>query len=140
MEWLAEFKRVISVTFAQLDASGEVLVGGTVSDLTLYPDFSNLDGATNHVISFDDVSPSQLKLAHDGLEREVYDHTTVTLHWAAAILVAIQFLIGRTLTCCHVARFGSTSGPCMSCSDLRSPAWWSWGCFGAPRSAADYRR
>jgi cytochrome b561 len=27
---------------------------------------------------------------------EVYDRTTVTLHWATAILVAIQFLIGRT--------------------------------------------
>jgi cytochrome b561 len=27
---------------------------------------------------------------------EVYDRTTITLHWATAILVAIQFLIGRT--------------------------------------------
>ena len=26
----------------------------------------------------------------------VYDRTTITLHWAAAILVAIEFLIGRT--------------------------------------------
>lgn len=27
---------------------------------------------------------------------EVYDRTTITLHWATAILVAIQFLVGRT--------------------------------------------
>jgi len=27
---------------------------------------------------------------------EVYDRTTITLHWATAILVVIQFLIGRT--------------------------------------------
>ena len=27
---------------------------------------------------------------------EVYDRTTIMLHWATAILVAIQFLIGRT--------------------------------------------
>ena len=26
----------------------------------------------------------------------VYDRTTITLHWAAAILGAIEFLIGRT--------------------------------------------
>jgi cytochrome b561 len=26
---------------------------------------------------------------------EVYDRTTITLHWATAILVAIEFLIGR---------------------------------------------
>jgi cytochrome b561 len=28
--------------------------------------------------------------------RQVYDCTTITLHWAIAILIAIQFLIGRT--------------------------------------------
>jgi len=27
---------------------------------------------------------------------EIYDNTTITLHWATAILVAIQFLIGTT--------------------------------------------
>jgi cytochrome b561 len=27
---------------------------------------------------------------------KVYDRTTIALHWATAILVAIQFLIGRT--------------------------------------------
>jgi cytochrome b561 len=27
---------------------------------------------------------------------EAYDRTTITLHWATAILVAIEFLIGRT--------------------------------------------
>lgn len=31
-----------------------------------------------------------------GSQPEVYDRTTITLHWATAILVAIQFLIGRT--------------------------------------------
>jgi cytochrome b561 len=33
---------------------------------------------------------------HSGNPPEVYDRTTITLHWATAILVAIQFLIGRT--------------------------------------------
>jgi cytochrome b561 len=71
---------------------------------------------------------------------EVYDRTTITLHWATAILVAIQFLIGRTTN--FLPR-----GP------LRVDIWsahvlfgfalagrWSWGCFGAPRAAADCRR
>ncbi|WFU35485.1 cytochrome b/b6 domain-containing protein [Bradyrhizobium brasilense] len=31
-----------------------------------------------------------------GSQPEVYDRTTITLHWTTAILVAIQFLIGRT--------------------------------------------
>ncbi|WP_445218103.1 cytochrome b [Bradyrhizobium sp. Pa8] len=31
-----------------------------------------------------------------GSQPEVYDRTTITLHWATAILVGIQFLIGRT--------------------------------------------
>lgn len=33
---------------------------------------------------------------HSESPPEVYDRTTITLHWATAILVAIQFLIGRT--------------------------------------------
>jgi cytochrome b561 len=33
---------------------------------------------------------------HSEKSPEVYDRTTITLHWATAILVAIQYLIGRT--------------------------------------------
>jgi cytochrome b561 len=33
---------------------------------------------------------------HSDSPPEIYDRITITLHWTAAILVAIQFLIGRT--------------------------------------------
>jgi cytochrome b561 len=33
---------------------------------------------------------------HLKISPEIYDNTTITLHWATAILVAIQFLIGTT--------------------------------------------
>ena len=33
---------------------------------------------------------------HCGSPPEVDNRTTITLHWATAILVAIEFLIGRT--------------------------------------------
>ncbi|MBT1510048.1 cytochrome b/b6 domain-containing protein [Bradyrhizobium sp. SRL28] len=33
---------------------------------------------------------------HSESAPEVYDRTTITLHWVTAILVAIEFLIGRT--------------------------------------------
>jgi hypothetical protein len=32
---------------------------------------------------------------HSESAPEIYDRTTVTLHWVTAILVAIEFLIGR---------------------------------------------
>jgi len=31
-----------------------------------------------------------------GCETQAYDKVTIRLHWATAVLVAIQFLIGRT--------------------------------------------
>jgi cytochrome b561 len=39
---------------------------------------------------------SRVVTVHSKRPPDIYDRTTIRLHWATAILVAIQFLIGRT--------------------------------------------